>query len=56
MDPTKKITDPLEKINVAKKMYIAGFAFLPWLWMINYLMFRHDLLKPTAPYELKLCT
>jgi hypothetical protein len=56
MDPTRKITDPIEKISVARKMYLAGFALLPWMWMVNYLMFRRDLLKPTVPHELKVCT
>lgn len=55
MDPTRKITDPAEKINVARKMFYGGFALLPWLWFVNYLMFRKDLLKPTVPHELKLC-
>jgi hypothetical protein len=35
-------------------MYLAGFALLPWLWFVNYLLFRKELLKPTVPYELKL--
>jgi hypothetical protein len=56
MDPTRKLTDPLEKIGVARKMYLAGFALLPWLWMVNYLLFRKDIIRPTAPHELKVCT
>ena len=56
MDPTRKISDPLEKISVSRKMYLAGFALLPWFWFVNYLMFRKELLKPTVPHELKVCT
>lgn len=56
MDPTRKIIDPKEKVAVARKMYYAGFALLPWLWFVNYFMFRKELLKPSVPYELKVCT
>jgi len=33
-----------EILNISKKMFIGGFAFLPWLWFVNWLYF-HPVLK-----------
>jgi len=53
MDPTKGISGFDEKIDVAKKMFWGGFLFLPWLWVVNWLLFRAQLQKPSCPEDLK---
>ncbi|KAJ5079739.1 gamma-secretase subunit pen-2 [Anaeramoeba ignava] len=41
MDPSTPLTEE-QKIKVAKKMYIAGFFFLPWLWFCLAIYFRKE--------------
>lgn len=55
MDPTTKVLDTKTKLDVARKMYLIGFWLLPWLWMVNYIMFKKDLLKASTPPQLKKC-
>jgi len=33
-----------EILKISKRMFYGGFAFLPWLWLVNWLYF-HDVLK-----------
>jgi len=33
-----------EILNISKKMFYGGFAFLPWLWLVNWIYF-HQVLK-----------
>ncbi|KAI8086918.1 putative gamma-secretase subunit pen-2 [Gilbertella persicaria] len=42
-----------EHINISKKMFYGGFAFLPLLWLVNFLYFFKTSRKPDAPKELK---
>jgi len=42
-----------QQINIAKKMFIGGFLFLPWLWLCNILFFREYVNKQTAPPAVK---
>jgi len=44
---------PEKQLKIAKKMFIGGFFFLPWLWLCNYLYFREYLSKPNAPAGVK---
>jgi presenilin enhancer 2 len=53
MDPTEDIMDSNTKIDVAKKMFYGGFLFLPWLWIVNYLLFRKDLTRQSTPEAVK---
>jgi hypothetical protein len=44
-----------QAMNISRKMYLGGFAFLPWLWLINFIGFRNVLKDQNAPEEFKLC-
>jgi len=44
---------PEKQLDIAKKMFIGGFFFLPWLWLCNYLFFREHLNKPNSPSAVK---
>jgi presenilin enhancer 2 len=37
-----------EQIRVSRIMYLGGFAFLPWLWLVNAFFFRHALSRKSA--------
>lgn len=37
-----------EQIRVSRLMYLGGFAFLPWLWLVNAFFFRHALSRKSA--------
>ncbi len=45
-----------EQVSIAKKMFIGGFIFLPWLWLCNILFFREYMNKQNAPPAVKFCT
>jgi len=45
-----------EDVVVAKKMFYGGFAFLPFLWLVNGVFFRQALTRSDAPPALKYCT
>jgi len=53
MDPTTDVMDKDTQVDVAKKMFIGGFFFLPWLWMVNFLLFRPNLSRKSCPEDLK---
>ncbi|KAI8888454.1 putative gamma-secretase subunit pen-2 [Backusella circina FSU 941] len=42
-----------EQVSISKKMFYGGFAFLPLLWLVNFMYFFKTSRKPTAPKELK---
>ncbi|KAI8977377.1 putative gamma-secretase subunit pen-2 [Mycotypha africana] len=42
-----------EQLNICKKMFYGGFAFLPLLWLVNFLYFFNVSRKPNASKELK---
>ncbi|KAI7901926.1 gamma-secretase subunit PEN-2-like protein [Cokeromyces recurvatus] len=42
-----------ERINICKKMFYGGFAFLPLLWLVNFMYFFNTSRKADAPKELK---
>ncbi|KAI8083174.1 gamma-secretase aspartyl protease complex, presenilin enhancer-2 subunit [Halteromyces radiatus] len=42
-----------EMIIISKKMFYGGFAFLPFLWLVNFLYFFQQTRKPSAPKQLK---
>ncbi|KAI9487156.1 MAG: putative gamma-secretase subunit pen-2 [Benjaminiella poitrasii] len=42
-----------EHINISKKMFYGGFAFLPLLWLVNFIYFFSTSRKTNAPKELK---
>lgn len=44
-----------EHINISKKMFYGGFAFLPLLWLVNFLYFFSACRQPEAPKQLKKC-
>jgi Presenilin enhancer-2 subunit of gamma secretase len=43
-------------VDIARKLFFAGCALLPWVWILNLYYFRHALVDPSAPAELRLCT
>ena len=46
-----KVTDD-DKIQLCKKYFIAGFAFLPFLWAVNAVwFFREAFFRPTFPQQ-----
>ncbi|KAI7864956.1 putative gamma-secretase subunit pen-2 [Mucor mucedo] len=42
-----------EHVNISKKMFYGGFAFLPLLWLVNFLYFFRTSREATAPKALK---
>ncbi|KAI8997328.1 gamma-secretase aspartyl protease complex, presenilin enhancer-2 subunit [Pilobolus umbonatus] len=42
-----------EHISISRKMFYGGFAFLPFLWLVNYMYFFKLIHKPNAPAEFK---
>jgi hypothetical protein len=36
-------------------VFYGGFAFLPWLWIVNYLLFWRDLTRHSTPEAVKWC-
>eukprot|EP01129_Flabellula_baltica_P017038 TRINITY_DN9318_c0_g1_i1.p1 TRINITY_DN9318_c0_g1~~TRINITY_DN9318_c0_g1_i1.p1 ORF type:complete len:109 (-),score=15.68 TRINITY_DN9318_c0_g1_i1:37-330(-) len=54
MDPTQDLMSKSTKISVSKKMFIMGFFGLPWLWLVNFILFRHFAKKESTPGEVKL--
>jgi len=54
MDPSEDDhLAPEKQLAIARKMFIGGFFFLPWLWLCNYLYFREYLSKANTPVEVK---
>jgi len=39
--------------NVSKKMFIGGFFLLPWLWLMNVLLFFKKYRSPSTPSDIK---
>ena len=50
-----QLTREEQHVSVAKKMFFAGLAFLPWLWALNVIYFRSSLFSNQAHPELKKC-
>uniref|UniRef100_A0A669EE53 Gamma-secretase subunit PEN-2 n=2 Tax=Oreochromis TaxID=8139 RepID=A0A669EE53_ORENI len=47
-----------EKLSLCRKYYLGGFAFLPFLWLVNVVwFFREAFLKPsyTEQLQIKAC-
>ncbi|KAG2237202.1 hypothetical protein INT48_006606 [Thamnidium elegans] len=42
-----------EHVSISKKMFYGGFAFLPFLWLVNFLYFFNTSRQPNAPKALK---
>ncbi|CAO3701344.1 unnamed protein product [Rhizopus stolonifer] len=42
-----------EQVSISKKMFYGGFAFLPFLWLVNCIYFFNTSRKQDAPKELK---
>ena len=40
-------------ISTSRKMFIGGFFFLPFLWLVNFLYFMDVVRKPSTPALLK---
>jgi len=45
-----------EKVDVARKMFLGGLAFLPFLWLVNLVYFRREFMSPHTPLVLKKCS
>jgi len=39
--------------GICKKMFIGGFFFLPWLWLVNVLLFFREYRRPSTPADVK---
>eukprot|EP00048_Salpingoeca_helianthica_P015234 m.225728 g.225728 ORF g.225728 m.225728 type:complete len:99 (+) comp16770_c0_seq1:7-303(+) len=37
-----------EKVDLCRKYFLGGFAFLPWLWFVNSVWFFNEARKPDA--------
>ena len=46
---------PEQQLDIAKKMWIGGFFFLPWLWLVNFLFAREYMNKANTPPMVKSC-
>lgn len=44
-----------EHLSISKKMFYGGFAFLPLLWLVNFMYFFNTTRQPNASKELKKC-
>eukprot|EP01117_Protostelium_nocturnum_P009124 TRINITY_DN3268_c0_g1_i1.p1 TRINITY_DN3268_c0_g1~~TRINITY_DN3268_c0_g1_i1.p1 ORF type:complete len:140 (+),score=28.65 TRINITY_DN3268_c0_g1_i1:154-573(+) len=58
MDPAEDDNLNIEKQSqIIKKMFLGGFFFLPWLWLINALYYREYIAKPgrEIPSNVKNC-
>ncbi len=42
------------QIALSSKLWRWGFFCLPFLWLVNYVFFRHALSLPTTPAQMKL--
>lgn len=42
-----------EHISISRKMFYGGFAFLPFLWLVNFVYFYKTIQQPNAPKVLK---
>ncbi|XP_076137336.1 gamma-secretase subunit PEN-2 isoform X2 [Alosa pseudoharengus] len=46
-----------EKLSLCRKYYLGGFAFLPFLWLVNVVwFFREAFVKPTYNEQLQIKT
>ncbi|KAG0179525.1 hypothetical protein DFQ29_002001 [Apophysomyces sp. BC1021] len=44
---------PEDLVSISKKMFYGGFAFLPFLWLVNFMYFFSASRAPSAPQQLK---
>jgi len=44
------------QLRVARRLFVAGFFLLPWLWCINAVYFAPYLRHPRTPTAVKYCT
>lgn len=42
-----------DDVSAARKMFYAGFAFLPFVWFLNWIQFRKLANTPSAPDNFK---
>ena len=42
-----------DDIALSGKLWLWGFAFLPFLWLVNYVFFKHTLVEATTPEHMK---
>ncbi|KAL1935461.1 hypothetical protein VTP01DRAFT_4601 [Rhizomucor pusillus] len=42
-----------EIVVISKRLFYGGFAFLPFLWLVNFLYLYRTCRKPTSPPALK---
>ncbi|ORZ17677.1 hypothetical protein BCR42DRAFT_349996 [Absidia repens] len=42
-----------EMVGISRKMFYGGFAFLPFLWLVNVMYFFQQSRKSSAPKQLK---
>uniref|UniRef100_A0A7N6ADQ5 Gamma-secretase subunit PEN-2 n=1 Tax=Anabas testudineus TaxID=64144 RepID=A0A7N6ADQ5_ANATE len=46
-----------EKLSLCRKYYLGGFAFLPFLWLVNVVwFFREAFVKPAYTEQLQIKT
>uniref|UniRef100_A0A672GLE2 Gamma-secretase subunit PEN-2 n=1 Tax=Salarias fasciatus TaxID=181472 RepID=A0A672GLE2_SALFA len=46
-----------EKLSLCRKYYLGGFAFLPFLWLVNVVwFFREAFMKPAYTEQLQIKT
>eukprot|EP00027_Filamoeba_sp_ATCC50430_P006246 CAMPEP_0168558706 /NCGR_PEP_ID=MMETSP0413-20121227/10118_1 /TAXON_ID=136452 /ORGANISM="Filamoeba nolandi, Strain NC-AS-23-1" /LENGTH=100 /DNA_ID=CAMNT_0008589855 /DNA_START=17 /DNA_END=319 /DNA_ORIENTATION=- len=47
---------PQQQLDISKKMFIGGFFFLPWLWLVNFWYGWEYFNKPDTPSQVKFYT
>mmetsp|Transcript_348 Transcript_348/g.637 ORF Transcript_348/g.637 Transcript_348/m.637 type:complete len:96 (-) Transcript_348:232-519(-) len=47
----RRATD--EDVETSKMMFYGGFAFLPWLWLINFVQYRPYVKEDDTPEDMK---
>ena len=46
---------PAKMQTIAKRLFLAGFLFLPFLWLVNAAFFRRYYKHPSTPESVKNC-
>ncbi|CAF1122920.1 unnamed protein product, partial [Brachionus calyciflorus] len=50
----KKVSDK-EKLDICRKYYLGGFAFLPFLWLVNFVWFyKHAFKRSEFPEQAQM--
>jgi len=52
MEQARRQVSPTDA-RTARYMYLGGFFFLPWLWLVNFVCYRHTLKLQGTPEPMR---